>query len=304
MQFAYRRDVDGLRAIAIVSVVLFHYGISLFANGFLGVDIFFVISGYLITSIIYREMIRGEFTYAKFYSRRFRRILPALIAAVAVTTVVAWSLLPPYDLKRYAITAIGALSGLSNFAFFSFVDYFSPKADRQLLLMTWSLGVEEQFYILFPPAMAFLIGWRKKLLLPIMAGITIASLLLAIVANHYRPEAAFYLIPFRAWELGVGALLAQAGANGIGQSLSRRVQEGLAAGAILLFVLAIGIGSGFPIIAERHGRHRRGHADPVARLVGQSSHPFVSALRRRGSDLLFLVSLALAARCGHACPGN
>ncbi|KQO57264.1 hypothetical protein ASF14_16745 [Sphingomonas sp. Leaf257] len=241
--------MDGLRAIAIVSVVLFHYGISLFANGFLGVDIFFVISGYLITSIIYREMIRGEFTYAKFYSRRFRRILPALIAAVAVTTIVAWSLLPPYDLKRYAITAIGALSGLSNFAFFSFVDYFSPKADRQLLLMTWSLGVEEQFYILFPPAMAFLIGWRKKMLLPIVTGITSASLLLAIAANHYRPEAAFYLIPFRAWELGVGALLALAGANGIGRLLSRRVQEALAAGAILLFALAIGIGSGFPIIA-------------------------------------------------------
>ncbi|MCT8003425.1 acyltransferase [Sphingomonas sanguinis] len=241
--------MDGMRAVAIISVVLFHYGIPFFANGFLGVDIFFVISGYLITSIIYREMVRGEFTYARFYSRRFRRILPALIATVTVTTVVAASLLPPYDLKRYAITAIGALTGLSNFAFFSFVDYFSPKADRQLLLMTWSLGVEEQFYVLFPPTMAFLIGWRKKLLLPIMAGVTVASLIMAVLANHFRPEAAFYLIPFRAWELCVGSLLALAGANGFAQSLPRRLHEALGVVAILLFVIAIGTENGIPTIA-------------------------------------------------------
>lgn len=248
MKINYRPDIDGLRAVAVSAVVLFHYNIPYFQNGFLGVDIFFVISGFLITSIIYSEISAGTFTYKKFYARRFRRILPALIVVVAVTTLLAYFILPPFELKRYAVTAVAALIGISNFAFYQFVDYFSPTADKQLLLMTWSLGVEEQFYLLFPPLLVFIVSKRKTSLTPILAGIVALSFIVAAGMNAYRPEAAFYLIPFRAWELGAGALLAVSTAGRQSEALSRVQTETIGILAVTLIGLALFVDVDVPIV--------------------------------------------------------
>lgn len=233
---------------AIGSVVLFHYNMPFFNNGFLGVDIFFVISGFLITSIIYNEVMAGEFTYTKFYARRFRRILPALICVVIATTVIAYSILPPLELKRYALTAIGSITGTSNFIFFNFVDYFSPTADKQLLLMTWSLGIEEQFYILFPPLIVLLASWKRGAIIPIILLITALSLICAVGMNAYRPDAAFYLIPFRAWELGVGSLLAVSRATDWSKRLTSIHHEIASLAALSSIAIAIVINADAPIV--------------------------------------------------------
>lgn len=250
MKINYRPDIDGLRAVAVSAVVLFHYNIPYFQNGYLGVDVFFVISGFLITSIIYNEISAGNFTYKKFYARRFRRILPALIVVVAVTTLLACFILPPFELKRYAVTAIAALAGLSNFAFYQFVDYFSPTADKQLLLMTWSLGVEEQFYLLFPPLLVFIISRRKSFVLPVLALIVVLSFVMAVGMNAYRPDAAFYLIPFRAWELGAGALLAVSAAGRWSERLSAVQTEVIGLLSVALIGSALFLDANVPIVVR------------------------------------------------------
>ena len=248
MRINYRADIDGLRAVAVSGVVLFHYNIPYFQNGFLGVDIFFVISGFLITSIIYNEISAGHFTYKKFYARRFRRILPALIVVVAASTLLACFILPPFELKRYAVTAIAALLGMSNFAFYQFVDYFSPTADKQLLLMTWSLGVEEQFYLLFPPLLVFLVSKIKAPLVSTLIVIVALSFFMAVGMNAYRPDAAFYLIPFRAWELGAGALLAVSTADRWSKSLSAVQAEAIGLLSIVLIGSALFLAADMPIV--------------------------------------------------------
>ena len=148
---SYRRDIDGLRAVAVLPVVLFHLGVAPFSGGFVGVDVFFVISGFLITSIVYREHLAGHFSYARFYERRIRRLFPALAVMLVLTGIVAWFLLLPEDYKLFSEAQGLSVLFLANFHFWNKTDYFNDAVGNIPLLHTWSLSVEEQFYLLFPP---------------------------------------------------------------------------------------------------------------------------------------------------------
>jgi peptidoglycan/LPS O-acetylase OafA/YrhL len=203
----YRLDIDGVRAIAVTSVVLFHAGLPI-RSGFVGVDIFFVISGYLIGGIILRETTNGHFDFAGFYALRARRILPALFLVVLLTCLVGWFLLSASEYRAVGSTAAASFLAVSNFSFWRFQDYFASDARFNPLLMTWSLGVEEQFYILFPFLVIAITRFAPTKLLVALGTVTLASFVLALWWIRFFPMAAFYLLPARAWELGVGGTLA------------------------------------------------------------------------------------------------
>src|SRR5207302_1642356 len=148
---SYRSDLDGLRGLAIVPVMFYHYGLGGLSAGFVGVDVFFVISGFLITSLLLREIETGTFSIIEFYERRARRILPALFFVLAVTTALAFLVLLPVDLCNYGRSLIATTAFGSNIFFWRESGYFDRAAELKPLLHTWSLSVEEQFYILFPP---------------------------------------------------------------------------------------------------------------------------------------------------------
>lgn len=154
----YRSEIDGLRTVAVLPVILFHAGFSGFEGGFVGVDIFFVISGYLITAILLGELARGEYSLLRFYERRARRILPALFVVMATTLPFAWAFMTVDQLEEYFRTIIAVCLFVSNILFWQEVDYFAAAAELNPLLHTWSLAVEEQFYLVFPPLLAVL--WR------------------------------------------------------------------------------------------------------------------------------------------------
>ena len=190
--------------------MLFHAGFAAFAGGWLGVDVFFVISGYLITGILLRELAEGRFSLARFYERRARRILPALVFVLLATVPFAVAWMSPLALRGFSDAFLATVLSVSNIYFWSVLDYFGPDALHLPLLHTWSLGIEEQFYLLFPLALAGLWRWRPgRLLAPILA-IAAASLALAVWAAGHRPGAGFFLLPFRAWELALGGALALA----------------------------------------------------------------------------------------------
>ena len=203
----YRRDIDGLRAIAILSVILFHCGLRAFSGGFVGVDIFFVISGYLIGGIVFREVADRQFTFTAFYARRARRILPALIFVALITIVLGLALLSPAELSRFAQSMVAAMLGGANIWFWLGGNYFLPDARLDPFLMTWSLGVEEQFYVILPILLLVVHRVRRTATLPFLALIMLASLLTSALLTTAYPKAAFYLLPTRLWELGAGTLL-------------------------------------------------------------------------------------------------
>lgn len=205
---AYRPDIDGLRAIAILSVVLFHSGLVRLSGGFTGVDIFFVISGYLIGGHIWTELRAGTFSYQRFYQRRAKRILPAFYAVLVFALGAGLLLLGPRDLEQLGRSAFAATLSVSNILFWGTTNYFSGSSERNPLLMTWSLGVEEQFYLAVPLLMAVVARWRSRWLLPMIAAVSLGSFVFAIVMSSQYPMAAFYLLPARAWELGAGVALA------------------------------------------------------------------------------------------------
>jgi peptidoglycan/LPS O-acetylase OafA/YrhL/lysophospholipase L1-like esterase len=208
LQIHYRPEIDGLRAVAVVPVILFHAGIDAFGGGFVGVDVFFVISGYLITSIILAEQADGTFSLLSFYERRARRILPALFLVIAASSLMAWLLFFPSDLEAFSRSVIATALFSSNFLFWHETGYFDTAAELKPLLHTWSLAVEEQYYILFP---LFLMAmWRaaQSRTALALALLGVASLVLAEWGAHEHPEAAFFLLPFRLWELALGALAA------------------------------------------------------------------------------------------------
>ncbi|MDB5707518.1 MAG: O-antigen acetylase [Sphingomonas bacterium] len=203
---AYRPEIDGLRAIAVLAVVLFHARIRSFSGGFVGVDVFLVISGYLIAQLIQRESEAGTFTLTGFYERRVRRIMPALLAMLGVSGIAAWMLLPG-DFRDFgqSLTAISLFA--SNLLFWHQDGYFKLATEATPLLHTWSLAVEEQFYILFP-ALLLLARRRRWNVSMVLAGLGLASFAYGVWATQGRPEAAFYSPLSRAWEFIVGALLA------------------------------------------------------------------------------------------------
>jgi peptidoglycan/LPS O-acetylase OafA/YrhL len=198
---SYRPDIDGLRAIAIVLVVLGHAGL-IFRGGFLGVDIFFVISGFLITSLLRKEIASGSFSLTRFWVRRVHRLLPALTVASLGTVTLSCLLMLPEDLAELGRSLMAQSLLLANVFFWQTSGYFDGAASQKPLLHYWSLAVEEQFYLFFPLLMMLKPG-RKML-----AGLALGSLTLTLLTNQQHPSACFYLLPFRAWELLLGGLLA------------------------------------------------------------------------------------------------
>ena len=208
MTLSYRPEVDGLRAIAVVPVLLFHAGVGAFHGGYVGVDVFFVLSGYLITSIIRSELQAGTFTLAGFYERRARRILPALFVVVAACIGPAWWLMAPHQLKDFSQSLVAVSAFASNVLFWLESGYFEASAELKPLLHTWSLAVEEQYYVVFPLLLLALRRLGARPTAAVVATIAIASLALAQWSSTRHPGANFYLLHTRAWELLAGALVA------------------------------------------------------------------------------------------------
>jgi peptidoglycan/LPS O-acetylase OafA/YrhL len=204
----YRPDIDGLRAVAVLSILFFHVGIKHFSGGYVGVDIFFVISGYLITSIIVRELAAGQFSIARFYERRVRRILPALTVVVIATLLAGLVLLSPAQLEDLGRSATATSVFSSNIFFFLGSGYFDGSSELKPLLHTWSLAVEEQYYILFPFLLMFIAKRHSSRFGAWLISIGLVSLLACIYWTGINGSATFYLIPFRAWELLIGSVLA------------------------------------------------------------------------------------------------
>jgi peptidoglycan/LPS O-acetylase OafA/YrhL len=205
----YRGDIDGLRAVAVVAVILFHAGLGV-PGGFVGVDVFFVISGFLITRLITADLDRGTFSVAGFYDRRIRRIWPASLAVTIAVLVVGWRLMLPTDYRLLSNDALANVALVANIRFLQAADYFAPSSDLRPLLHTWSLAVEEQFYLFFPFVM--MLAWRigRQWCVCFLSLLAVASLVASVLLVERQPAWAFYLLPCRAWELLLGALLALA----------------------------------------------------------------------------------------------
>lgn len=204
---SYRPDVDGLRAVAILSVLTFHAFPHLLPGGFVGVDVFFVISGFLITGIIVKGLQRGSFTYSGFYARRIRRIFPALILVLLAIWGFGWLKFLPDEYGSLTKHIAAGSAYVSNIAFYKESGYFAQAAELKPLLHLWSLGVEEQFYIVWPLLLALTWRWRR-VQLPALLTLAALSFAYSLAALHYRPMAAFYLPQARLWELATGGILA------------------------------------------------------------------------------------------------
>ncbi|CAN5154689.1 acyltransferase family protein [soil metagenome] len=241
----YRPDIDGLRAIAVSSVVLFHIGAPHLDGGFVGVDIFFVISGFLITKIIAGEIERGEFSVVKFYERRIRRIFPALFAMLIVSGLIATAILMPLDFQEFSASAVATALFSSNIFFWLKSGYFDQAAELKPLLHTWSLAVEEQYYTVFPLFMALTmkrwIHWRWALL-----AVTLASLALSVVMVRTDPSMTFYLPFSRFWELLIGSLIAVGWPPAIKNLLARQGLSLLGLGMILYSIATYTAQTRFP----------------------------------------------------------
>ena len=205
----YRPEIDGLRALAVIPVILFHAGFSSFSGGYVGVDIFFVISGYLITSIIINDLDRSKFSILNFYERRARRILPALFFVMLICIPFAWELMPPLHLKDFGQSLVAVSLFSSNLLFWTESGYFVDFAEFKPLLHTWSLAVEEQFYIFFPIFLLIFWKFHRLILISAIAILFIVSLYLAQIgstnSNSSISSATFLFLHSRAWELMIGA---------------------------------------------------------------------------------------------------
>ena len=203
----YRADIDGLRAVAVLSVVFYHAGLPTFGGGFVGVDVFFVISGYLITSIIWGQLGRGSFSIGGFYERRIRRIFPALFAVVLATVATGWLWMMPFDLQGFG-SSLAAMAGFSSNFFFCKTGYFDGGANIEPLLHTWSLSVEEQFYIVFPVLLALLARRGATTVRAVIVLLLVGSLVANVFGVRSNTAWAFYMPWQRAWELLAGSVLA------------------------------------------------------------------------------------------------
>ncbi|MDX2307533.1 MAG: acyltransferase family protein [Hyphomicrobium sp.] len=243
---AYRADIDGLRAIAVLSVVFYHAGVPGFSGGFVGVDVFFVISGYLITRILASELDTGRYSILAFYERRIRRLFPALFAMLGVCLIAGQFLLLPREFDEFAQSLAAATLFVSNIFFWQTTDYFAGPAHLKPLLHTWSLAVEEQFYIVFPVLLAVLHAHARKYLLAMVAVLALVSLALAEWAVHAKPIAAFYLMPARFFELAIGALLALGVGGATVPQWAREVAAGLGLLCLTAAIALFGPEAPFP----------------------------------------------------------
>jgi peptidoglycan/LPS O-acetylase OafA/YrhL len=283
----YRADVDGLRAIAVLAVIAFHLGSYRFHGGFVGVDVFFVISGFLICSLIFSDLEAGKFSLARFYERRIRRILPALLVVLAVTTIAAAFILMPPRFEDYAESLAAAALSFSNFFFWQTAGYFDAPAETKPLLHTWSLAVEEQFYLVFPLLLAALHRFRKPIVIAVLAVIALVSLTVSAYGAFADPTGTFYLPFRRAWELLLGALIALGAApvlRGVWAHVVGLAGVALIGASVFLFdqqtpfpglaALAPCLGAAFVIAAGRAGEGivAKALAFPPIVLIGLMSY--------------------------------
>lgn len=237
--FRYRPEVDGLRAFAILPVVLFHLKPELLPGGYAGVDVFFVISGFLITSIILKEQAEGRFTFKAFWLRRVRRILPALLAMLLGTALINQALLIGIEKNDLGLHGVAALFSVANFSLWlSTGSYWGAGAESQPLLHVWSLSVEEQFYLLFPILITLALTRARRVVAWLLAGAIVASFALYLFESRYHPDRAFYLLPSRVWELGCGCLAAVLAKEGLFAKLEKHWIGGLLAAAGLVAIVA------------------------------------------------------------------
>jgi peptidoglycan/LPS O-acetylase OafA/YrhL len=206
----YYPHIDGLRSLSVGVVVLYHAQLG-FSGGYVGVDAFFVISGYLITGLIIRDLECGSFSFRNFFARRMRRILPAQWVVVSTVVIVSCLLIIQSDFVSVLKVAFANCCMLANVALWSMVGYFNHDASRSPLLHLWSLAIEEQFYLVFPFALVTLWKYGRLVVLSSIIVIMFASFAMSVYASHHHPSANFFLLPFRAWELMLGAVLALSG---------------------------------------------------------------------------------------------
>ena len=205
---SYRPDIDGLRSLAILSVVLYHAGVERISGGFTGVDVFFAISGYLIGGHILSELRTRAFRFSGFYRNRAKRILPALYVVLLGVLVIGLVLLSPLELRDLGKFTFFTTASTSNIMLWKTTGYFASNADLNPLLMTWSLGVEEQFYLIIPLILVLVARLRPRLIFSVIVLISVASFILAAYQVRHTPDSAFYLLGSRAWELGIGVAVA------------------------------------------------------------------------------------------------
>jgi peptidoglycan/LPS O-acetylase OafA/YrhL len=228
---------------------LFHAGVELFDGGFVGVDVFFVISGYLITSIILREIDEGKFSLTNFYERRARRILPALFFVILVTTIFGLLILSPSQLENYSDSALATSTYWSNIYFWRNINYFGGSSELAPLLHTWSLSIEEQYYVIYP--FFLLLFWRlgKRNILAILTVAFVISLATSQWATSSYPHASFYLLLTRGWEILAGAFIAfylQNRRRKRDANAARQLASMAGLGLITYSVFAFGPGTPFP----------------------------------------------------------
>ena len=205
----YRPEIDGLRSIAVLSVVLYHFGLPGLSGGFVGVDIFFVISGYLISSLIIKELLTDNFSFSNFYQRRARRILPALFFMMALTAPVAWTVMIPSQFREFSFSAGATSLFLSNVYFWDVAGYFAPASAEQPLLHTWSLAIEEHFYFIFPVVLflSYRIGGLRLALLSTIL-LSVLSFSLSEWGWRNKPDVNYFFSFSRFWEMLAGSLCA------------------------------------------------------------------------------------------------
>ena len=237
--FTYRKEIDGLRALAVLPVLFFHAGFEAFSGGFVGVDIFFVISGYLITSILISEMDAGKFSLITFYERRARRILPALCTVILVSGGVAYLIMLPDQWKNFLQSSIAVIFFISNIFFWLEDDYFAAISEEKPLLHSWSLAVEEQYYIFFPILLILLWRFGRNPIVYITAFLALISLVSAEWGSRHYPSANFYLLFGRAWEILSGSLAAFYMAQLTDKKISTRLNDILAWIGFILLALSI-----------------------------------------------------------------
>ncbi len=284
MTKTYRSDIDGLRAISVIAVVLYHSKLG-FPGGYVGVDAFFVISGYLITALILRDLRAGNFSLAEFWERRARRILPALTACVAATLAAGFFIMLPSDLEMLGRSALAQCLFAANIFFWRTTNYFGGENLEKPLLHTWSLAVEEQFYLLFPLLLLLLfrsqIVRRQSILISVLLTCFAGSLFLSIWGVGNQPFATFFLLPTRAWELLCGALVAALPVKSSNpRTVIHEVISWLGLGGIILPIFCYLENTPFPGLA----------ALPVC--LGTAAVIWANLSEHRGGQVCRLLSLA------------
>jgi len=253
-KFFYRAEIDGLRAVAVMAVVLYHAGLGC-SGGYVGVDIFFVISGFLITSLIWTDLESGRFTFGHFWERRARRIVPALVVVTIATLVGGWFLLLPFDFKSLGVASAAQAVFGANVYYWLDSGYFSTAAGEKPLLHTWSLAVEEQFYLIAPFVLwgmfRSVICRNRKAVISVLAAAGILSFSLSVYGVAYHPSFTFYVLPTRAWELLLGSLAAFLPTSPIlrRERISREALAALGLTLVLIPIFAYSSATPFPGLA-------------------------------------------------------